>query len=342
VKIAIVSFAHPHAISYARILNDRDDVELLTTDDVEGVVDGGQRGALLAERLGIPYVGSIDELYSWGPDAVIVTSENARHLPHVQQAAAVGAHVLCEKPLATTVDDATRIVEVCAEAGVQLMTAFPTRFADEFTALQKIVDAEALGRVLTISGANNGQVPEGRAWFTDATLAGGGAVTDHTVHIADLLFALFPGETVEEVFATANGLLRPDLEVETAALISLRYSNGVTAVIDCSWSVPDRSPSWGGLSLRVIGENGDASIAPFGLHLDGFSTASQSPRWVDYGKNLDRAMLDEFISALRQDRTPVPCGEDGLRCVEVVAAAYESIRSGRAVPLEEVTARHHQ
>ena len=328
-KVGIISFAHTHAIGYASILRDRPDVECVATDPEHGARPNGESGGReLAESIGVGYVDTVDELLAWHPDAVIVCSENARHADDVERAAAAGVHVLCEKPLATTGDDARRMVDACERAGVWLMTAFPVRFTAQYAQLRHRVQTGAMGTVLSISGANNGRLPAERAWFADPALAGGGAIADHTVHIADLVFGLFPDADAQEVFAVANHMLRPDREAETAGLVSIRYSNGVTAVIDCSWSVPEHYPTWGGLNLRVIAEGGIAELAPFAERVDGFS--DRSPLWLSYGADLDAAMLDEFLRAVSEGRQPVPSGRDGLRALEVVLAAYESIAAGRA------------
>lgn len=331
-KVGIISFAHTHAVGYASLLRDRPDVECVATDpDHDSRPAGETGGRALADAIGVGYVDSVDELLAWHPDAVIVCSENTRHADDVVAAAAAGAHVLCEKPLATTRADAERMIEACERAGVLLMTAFPVRFASQFQELRSRVQAGAMGQVLSISGANNGQVPAARAWFTDPALAGGGAVADHTVHIADLVFGLFPDVEAREVFAVSNRLLHPDRDAETAGMVSIRYSNGLTAVIDCSWSVPDGYPTWGGLTMRVIAEGGVAEMAPFVERIDGYSATEQAPIWLSYGQNFDEAMLTEFIDAITQGRQPVPSGRDGLRALEVVLAAYESIESGRPV-----------
>jgi predicted dehydrogenase len=333
-KIGIMSFAHTHAIGYAQLLRDREDVELLVADpDHAARPDSESGGPELAAQLGVDYADSYDDLFAWHPDAVVVCSENAHHLRDVERAAAAGVHVLCEKPLATNTEDARRIVDICHAAGVRLMTAFPVRFTNEFEGLREVVRSGGLGAVLTVSGANNGQLPTVRSWFADRELAGGGAVTDHTVHIADLLFRLFPGTDALEVYATANDVLHPDRDVETAGLVSIRYSNGMTAVIDCSWSKPDHYPVWGGLGMRVVGEKATAVFSPFAPHLDGFSELEQRPTWTAFGQDLDGAMLDEFISAIRDGRQPLPSGEDGLRTVEIVEAAYASIASGQPAPV---------
>jgi predicted dehydrogenase len=329
-KVGIISFAHTHAIGYAGILRDRSDVECIATDPGHALRPAGESGGReLAESIGVGYVDTVDDLLAWHPDAVVVCSENARHADDVERAAAAGAHVLCEKPLATSRDDALRIIDACDRAGVSLMTAFPVRFTAQYAQLKHQVHSGAMGEVLSVSGANNGRLPGERAWFTDPVLAGGGAVADHTVHVADLIFGLFPDAEAEEVFAVANDLLHHELEAETAGLVSIRYSNGVTAVIDCSWSVPDHYPTWGGLTMRVIAEGGIAELAPFSERVDGFSEADRAPFWLSYGDDLDAAMLDEFLNAIAEERQPVPTGRDGVRALEVVLAAYESIATGR-------------
>jgi predicted dehydrogenase len=333
-RVGIISFAHTHAIGYASILRQRHDVECMVTDPGHDARPAGESGGRpLAEELGVSYAETFDELLEWRPDAVIVCSENARHADDAVRAAEAGAHVLCEKPLATTRADALRIISACEQAGVSLMTAFPVRFTPEYAQLRRRLSGNDLGPVLSISGANNGRLPAGRAWFTDPALAGGGAIADHTVHIADLIFGLFPGLEVSEVFAVANRMLHPDRDAETAGLVSLRYSNGLTAVIDCSWSVPDHYPTWGGLTMRVIAEGGTADLAPFAERLDGFDETDRGQLWLPYGTDLDAAMLDEFITAIRDGRAPSPSGHDGLRALDVVLAAYESLGTGRPATL---------
>jgi predicted dehydrogenase len=89
--------------------------------------------------------------------------------------------------------------------------------------------------------------------------------------------------------------------------------------------VPDHYPTWGGLTMRVIAEGGVAELAPFAQRVDGFSEDDRAPFWLSYGSDLDAAMIDEFLSAITEGRQPVPSGRDGLRALEVVLAAYESI-----------------
>jgi predicted dehydrogenase len=332
-KIAVLSFAHLHAASYVQSLLATPGVDVLATDP--GYVDraGESGGPELAAELGVDYAGSIDELLAWRPDGVVVCSENALHRAHVERAAAAGAHVLCEKPLATSVADAEAMVRACDEAGVHLMVAYPVRFSPAFTALREAVDRGAIGTVQAITGTNNGRLPAGRAWFTDPALAGGGALTDHTVHVADLVDALLGGVPAVSVYAQSNRVLHHDVvAVETGGLVSVEYQNGVVMTVDCSWSKPDSFPTWGGLTLQVLGSAGLADMDAFGQRVDGFDAAERTQVWLPYGANADGALLDAFLEGIRTGVPPQPDGLVGVRTARIVEAAYASAASGQPVP----------
>jgi len=335
VKVGLVSFAHVHAAGYAAALSAMPGIELLAADPAHTERPPSELGGpTLAAQLGVDHVDTYDELYAWGPDAVVVCSENADHRADVLRAAAEGVHVLCEKPLATSSADAAAMVAACEEAGVFLMVAYPVRFSPAFAAVVASSEAGDLGRVRAVSGTNNGRVPTSRAWFTDPARSGGGAMTDHLVHIADLLDALFHGQRVVSVYAAANEILHPDLGVETAGLVSLTYADGVTAVIDCSWSKPAHYPTWGGLTLNLVTDAGLVDVDPFVQRVDGFSESARSPLWLGYGTDLDQLLLAEFLGAVRSGVQPQPDGHVGHRTVKVVEAAYESLRRGQRVDLD--------
>lgn len=330
-RIAVLSFAHTHAISYCEALRERTDVELIATDpDGASAPDDAPRGAELAAALGVDYVDGYAEAMAWGPDAVIVTAENSRHRELVELAAAHGAHVLCEKPLATTVDDARAMLAATERAGLALMTAYPVRFAPAFADLVQRVRSGQLGTILAVRGTNNGKLPSDRAWFTDPELAGGGALVDHVVHCADLLDELL-GARPETVYAVANRKIHSGSPVETGGLVTASYPGGIIASIDCTWSMPENGPTWGGLTLQVIGTRGSVTIDPFAQHVAGI--AVDGPVWAATGDNLDAAMLDEFLDAVRSGRPPRPDGAVGLRTLEIVDAARRSVASGEAVRL---------
>lgn len=341
-RIGIMSFAHLHAEGYLALLLKMPGVSVIGIAD-----ENRERGRYFAEIFGVKCFESYDRLLVEKPDAVIVCSENARHLPLVQMAASAGVHVLCEKPLATTVEDAQQIVELCRDAGVHLMTAFPMRFSAPIVEVKRLLDSNGLGVIHGCNTTNQGALPEfhqhenlsflKRNWFVDQPLAGGGAITDHVVHLADLLRWLFQCE-VTEVFAEANQILHKQrVQVETGGLVMLTFENGAFASIDCSWSKPAYYPTWGGLKLELVGEKGFAAVDAFKQVSTVYSDKHQRPQWAYWGSDANQAMLDEFVESIREGRTPAITGDDGLRGVEIVSAAYDSVQSGQPVSLKQTS-----
>jgi predicted dehydrogenase len=327
-RVGILSAAHVHVDAYAQILRAMPDVELIGLAD-----EDADQGEAFRRRHRLPYLGGRKALLAAQPDAVVVCSSNSHHRADVEALAARSIHVLCEKPLATTVDDATAMVRACGDAGVQLMTAFPMRFSPPMLAVAADLHEDRIGRVCAVAAVNQGEDPSRhRAWFADPVLAGGGALMDHTVHVVDLLRWML-GREVTEVWAATNHILHADrAAVETGGLLLLHLGD-VFVSLDCSWSRPDAYPTWGGLGMEIVGERGvldvDAFRQRFTLHAAGDPGAT----WVYWGSDPNVAMVRAFTEAVREDREPPITGIDGLRAVEVVAAAYASAASGVSVKL---------
>jgi predicted dehydrogenase len=315
-KVGLLSFAHVHAAGYAALLARRPDVELRTADP---------------QRPEAADLDTYEELFAWGPDAVIVTAENSRHRELTELAARHGADVLCEKPLATTAADAEAMIAACADAGVRLAVAYPVRFSPAYQALRAAVRDGGPGQVLAVMGANNGHMPSGqRAWFTDRKRAGGGSLMDHTVHIADLLDDLFPDARAVSVYAQANNLLYAGtVDVETAGLVTVAYDNGTVATIDCSWSQPLHRQPWGGLELKVVTERATMELDVFGQQVTGYSESKRAGISLPWGTNLDEELLSAFLSG----SAAVADGESGLRSLRIALAGYASLRAGQPVPV---------
>jgi 1,5-anhydro-D-fructose reductase (1,5-anhydro-D-mannitol-forming) len=335
VRILIFSFAHGHAVSYARLLAARADVDVAVSDpDHATAPDDAPRGRELAEAIGVRYFGTYEAAFGWQPDAVVVTSETSRHRELTLRAFGAGADVLCEKPLATSLADARAMVEAAEAADRVLMTAYPVRFSLAVQDAMARVRRGEVGEVLAIRGTNNGKLPSDRAWFVDPVAAGGGALVDHVVHCAQLIDELL-GECPRSVRAVSNTVFHARLspEVETGGIVSLVYPSGVVASIDCSWSWPDSAPNWGGLTLEVAGTRGVICVDPFAQHVGGFDRSGAV--WQDCGADLDEAMLAEFVSAVRAHRVPEPDGRTGLRTFAVADAALRSARAGVPVTLDD-------
>jgi predicted dehydrogenase len=329
VRMGLLSAAHVHADAYLQALRSMSGVELVGLwDEVAG------RGREIASAHGTTAFSTELGLLQ-SVDGVVVTSTNSEHRRLATLAAEAGVDVLCEKPLATTLEDGRAIVAACAAAGVRLMTAFPMRWSPVIGVLASSIRSGALGEVVAMEGVNTGEMPDVHAgWFVDPALAGGGAIIDHVVHLADLYRWLLGSEAVE-VHALANRILQERFAaVETGALVSLRFANGTFATIDCSWSKPRSYPTWGGLSVEVVGTGGVVTADAFRQHLVRYGTRETGITWPAWGSDANAGMLAEFAAAIREDREPAVTGIDGLRAVEIVDAAYRSVASGQPVPLE--------
>jgi predicted dehydrogenase len=326
-KVGLCSFAHVHAEGYAGLLANKAGVELLAADD------DLERGRSCSAALGIRFVGTFEDLFATRPDAVVICVENVRHRALVEAAARAGAHVLCEKPLATTLADAGAMIGACERAGVLLMTAFPVRFSPAVRTLAELVREGRLGELLACTGTNQGQMPgSARAWFVDPAQSGGGAVFDHTVHLADILDWIL-GPAVE-VYAQTNRICHADtVQVETGGLLAVTYGDGTVATIDCSWDRPDTYPTWGGVTLEMVGARGSVAVDAFRQVVTHYDDANRHVRSIPWGTDLDARMLNEFLSAVRDGRRPQPDGEAGRRAMEVALGAYRSAELGQPVTL---------
>ncbi len=324
-KVGMLSFAHMHAHSYASALAALPDVTLAGVYDADAA-----RGRIAAERYGTTFFSDADALLDTGLDGVIVCSENVYHRELVERAAPRTPYILCEKPLATTLADARAMIETCAKHGAKLQTAFPVRFAPPVQSLKKMLDDGALGKIISAVCTNHGRMPLG--WFLDKDLAGGGAVIDHTVHVADLLRWFWATE-VREVYAEiGHSLFHPDTDIDDAGLLSFTLANGVYGTLDTSWSRPENYPVWGDVKLELLGERGLVRVDAFRQHLS-LTSLKNGTQYLGWGSNADLGLIEDFVETMRSDRAPSISGEDGLKALEVALAAYESAATGEVVEL---------
>ncbi|MGD9495188.1 MAG: Gfo/Idh/MocA family protein [Armatimonadota bacterium] len=326
-RLAIMSFAHIHADFYATAINSLEDVELAGVWD-----DNAKRGKEAADRYCTEFFDTPDELFA--PEnqiqGAIVTSENARHKRDVLAAAHAGVHVLCEKPISVSVEDAQVMIAACERAGVQLMVSFPCRYSPAFCRLREMVHGGELGEILAIKGTNRGKNPG--MWFNDPALAGGGAVIDHTVHVVDLIRTLL-GQEVIKVYAEIDTLFDPSLPCDDAGILTMNFEGGCVATLDASWSRPANYPIWGDVTLAVIGTEGNAWADLFVEHVDTWSVGRGTHEWEAYGHDCNADLIADFVRCVRTG-APVPItGYDGLKAMEVALGAYRAGQAGEPVGL---------
>lgn len=324
IKIGMISFAHMHAYSYAQALLDMPGVELT------GVADENEkRGKEVALKYKTQYFSSKEELLASEIDGVIITSENANHLGDVLAASGYGRHILCEKPISTSINEARQIITACNKAGVILEIAFPCRYHPSAKRAREIILSGELGQILAVKATNHGKMPGG--WFIDKNSSGGGAVIDHTVHVVDLMRWFFKREIVE-VYAEADTFFH-DLEVEDAGLLSLKLEGGIIATLDTSWSRPDNFPIWGDVVMEIVGSNGVINLDMFSQNISIYKDSKPTTLYESWGSDADYLLVNNFVESIKGNETPLISGEDGLKALEVALGAYRSIDSHQVIQI---------
>lgn len=319
VKIGMMSFAHMHAFSYAACVNAIPDAEFV------GVADNdAARGKQAAEQSGTQFFDSYKSLLSADIDAVIICSENVLHRELTEMAASAGKHVMSEKPIAPTVADAKAMIDACKNAGVKLQTAFPCRYHPAMQRAKQAIDSGQIGKIVAIKGTNHGMCPGG--WFIDKKLAGGGAVIDHTVHVTDLI-RWVTGSEVTEVYAEIDNTMFGQ-DYDDVGMLTLQLADGTFATLDSSWTRPKSFPTWGDVTMEILGEEGVISMDMFAQKMNIYSDSSMRCSWGYWGSNIDLGLVNSFVKAVAEDKPVEITGEDGMEAVRVVEGAYESARIG--------------
>jgi predicted dehydrogenase len=325
----------PHAWAYVRSLTRCDDVQVIGVHDAEP-----EYTRWIQEDFGVPYVADATDLVS-SPDVVatVVCSANADHRAFVELAAAHGRHVLCDKPIATALEDAQAMVAACETAGVQLHIAFVARFLPVVARARQAVRDGRLGELVGLVGGNRGRPPLAPMyppWITDPVAAGGGALIDHSVHVTDAMRHV-SGLEVTEVSAEAGALLW-DCAVDDVAVLQLRFSNGAVGSVDPSWSLPADNPFDYDFFLRIVGTEGSLDLTDTAESLHVVSARDGGPRGLrhaSFAEDADQAMVEAFVASVRSDSVQEPCatGEDGVRALEIALAGYRSSESHSAVEI---------
>lgn len=325
-SIGILSAAHVHTDTYAELLAAHEDVSFAGLTDSED-----ERGREMAERHETAYVNDAAELLEQ-IDAAVICSPNVTHREWIERAFEYDVHVLCEKPLATTLENAQAIVDHWSESDVHLGVAMPLRFCGPARQARERFDAGEIGSIRSISGTNRGKMPSG--WFTDPVLSGGGAVMDHTVHIVDLVHSL-TGEEVTEVYAEVDTRFH-DTPVDDVSVLSMELSDGTPFLLDGSWSKPDSWHTWGDATVELVGESGVIAIdcTDQSFFYTKASGTEIGINTVPYGADGNAGLIDDFVESIQEGRDPEITPTEGLKAIAIVEAAYESAERGAPVTVK--------
>lgn len=293
-----------------------------------------------ATRYGIQAYPSYEALLA-DVDIVDICVPTDMHADFTVRAAEAGRHIVCEKPIALTLQDGRAMIEACQQAGVRLFIAQVLRFVPQYSVAQQVVAAGQIGEPGVIRLTRAAYQPRKATdnWFVDETRSGG-MILDLMIHDYD--YARWIGGDIERVFAKSVRAIRPDAPGDYA-LVTLRHRNGAIAHVEGGWAYP---PGYFRTSIDIAGTDGAIewiSDTADPLHL--YQAQSAATETAEVG--LPLSLLDEspFVTQLRHfydcvvNNTPFMMSpEDALAALEIGLAARKSLRTGLAVtlPLENV------
>ncbi|MDP6513504.1 MAG: Gfo/Idh/MocA family oxidoreductase [SAR202 cluster bacterium] len=279
-------------------------------------------------------------------DAVFISSPNFVHVSQTIAAAEAGKHVLVEKPMAVSVEEAADMVRACRDNGVKLGVGFQLRFHPGHQQARQLIEDGVLGTLSMIQGqwclGGRGAVnPPARtglnAWWGIPEMIGDASTLMGTgVHVMDLLQSLV-AQPIVEVAALTDGQT-PNNPLEQSAVVSIRFGDGTLGSIVCGRRMPDTENdamiygSDGRIALR--GTIGEAMGGSFDVVSE---TVSASESYEDDPLMLYKGQTEAFNRAIQNDEPFHASGEDGLSVVEVTSAIIESARTGRAVKVERAS-----
>jgi predicted dehydrogenase len=288
----------------------------------------------LAEPVGAKVFTSSDELFASGAvDAVVVCTPPDVHRPIVEAAARAGLHVLCEKPLAPSFEDATAMLHAAKEAGVVITMASKFRFVDDMIRAKAYVESGALGVPLSFTNAFASRVAMADRWNADPNRSGGGVLIDNGTHSVDIArYLLGPLDAV----MAAESARTDGLAVDETARILLRSASGVIGTVFLSWSAGNFANTY----VEVLGSEGAVRV---GWSRSRFRRSS-APNWDDFGSGYDkvaahRRQLEVFAGAVAGTGALLIDGDDALASVAAIDACYRSITSGAWETVRQVRRR---
>ena len=294
----------------------------------------GERAARYAVRNGVGYgTTSIEEALGAGVDAVYVSTTNERHAAGVHAAVGAGCHVLCEKPLAPSLDQARAMVDAAAGAGVVMATNHHLRNSPVIRALRGLVADGTLGRVLGVRVAHTNLLPERLRGWRLGSEAGAGVVLDLTVHDVDTVRFVTGLEVLE---VAAIGVAQGMSGLDAVAVAGRLGGDGADATLHLhdAFTTPHARTAFEVFGTAASALATDAmSQTPDGEVV--LRRADREEVLVDVGEreNLYVRGLRAFAEAVAGHGEPPCTGEDGVRSLAGALAVTESLMTGRRVSL---------
>lgn len=341
-KVAVIGCG---SIAKNRHLLEYEANEEVTIHAVCDIVE--DRAEKTAEQYGAKAYTSYEELLAQeNVDIVSVCLPNYLHAPVSIAALNAGAHVLCEKPMATSHEEAEKMIEAAEVSGKKLMIAHNQRFVPSHAKAKELIESGAIGKVYSFRTAFGHGGPEGwsadgaDSWFFKKDQAFIGAMGDLGVHKADLLRYILGQEFVDVAGFVENNA-KSNITVDDNAVCILRSESGIIGTVAASWAYNPNEDN----STVIYGEKGtlrledDPTYSLVAQYTNGDVVNYQLGKIQsnDEGGQNSSHVIDHFVDSVLNDTTPLVTGEEGMKSLDVILAALASGETGQISKLEKVT-----
>ena len=263
-------------------------------------------------------------------DAVYISTTNELHKEQTIEAAAAGKHVLCEKPLALTVEDAVQMTQACDKAGVLLATNHHLRNAASHLKIKELLTEGVLGTILSCRVFHAIYLPAKlQGWRLTAAAAGGGVILDITVHSADTLRFHLEEDPTEVTAMKQNGGLGKN-GIEDGAMCILNFPSGILAQTHDSFT-----SLYAGTGIEFHGTEGSIHARnvmdqePRGDII--LTSAKGEEKILFTPHNLYARAISLFTAAVHGEGKPAADGIDGIKSLAIALAVKESTTTGKTV-----------
>ncbi|MGG3468603.1 Gfo/Idh/MocA family oxidoreductase [Neobacillus pocheonensis] len=327
---------HRHLPEYKANKN----VELVAVCDINE-----ERASEVAEKYGVNSFTSYEELLSSGTvDAVSVCTPNYLHAPISIAALEAGIHVLCEKPMATSKQEAESMIAAAKKSGKKLMIAHNQRFVPSHQKARQLIASGEIGKIYSFRTAFGHGGPEGwsvegkEGWFFQKEKAFVGAMGDLGVHKTDLLRYVL-GEEIVEVGSFVETSAKNFADVDDNAVCVLKTENGIIGTLAASWAYVSKEDN----STIIYGEKAILRLEDDPTHSLVVQYANGEVVKYELGKiqsneeggQQNSHVIEKFVESVLLDQEPPVTGVEGMKSLEVILAALLSNESKQIVRVTE-------
>lgn len=305
-----------------------------------------EKARAFAEAHGIPASYSdLDEVLEKEEAQVVdICLPNYLHHEACLKAAAAGKHVIIEKPLAVSLEQADEMIEACSSRGLKLMYAEELCFAPKYERVRQMVQAGAVGDVYMLKQSEKHNGPHS-PWFYKKETAGGGVMMDMGCH-AMAWFRWMTGRAqAKSIYSDMKTVFHKEItDCDDNTVTIVEFENGVTCVAEDSWAkhggMDDKIEVYGtkGVSYADLFQGNSAltySVDGYGYAME---KAGDTKGWTftifeeEFNQGYPQE-LAHFISCVREDKEPLVTGKDGRAVLEMIYGAYLSAKTGAKVKL---------